>query len=77
MRIERLENIVAWQLSRELTCKDYTLTKETKSARDFGMKRQIRDVYNHAVRIRSNTRVSIKYLIAYEEGQRKKGNPER
>ena len=77
MRIERFENIVAWQLAWELTCKDYTLTKETKSARDFGMKRQIRDVYNRAVRPRSDTQGSIKYLIAYEEGQRKKGNPER
>jgi hypothetical protein len=77
MRIERFENIVAWQLARELTCKDYTLTEETESVRDFGMKRQIRDEYNHAVCPRSDTRGSIKYLIAYEEGQRKKGNPER
>jgi hypothetical protein len=76
MRIERFENIVAWQLTRELTCKDYTLTEETKSACDFGMKRQIRDGYNRAVRPRSDARGSITYLIADEEGQRKKGNPE-
>ena len=77
MRIERFENIEAWQLAGELICKDYTLTKETKSVRDIGMKRQIRDVYNRAVRPRSDARGSITYLIAYEEGQRKKGNPER
>ena len=77
MRIERFENIVAWQLARNLTCKDDTLTKETKSAGDFGMKRQIGDVNNRAVRPRSGARDSITYLIADEEGQRQKGNPER
>jgi hypothetical protein len=77
MRIERFENIVAWQLARNLTCKDDTLTKETKSARDFGMKRQIGDVNNRAVRPRSGARDAITYLIADEEGQRQKGKPER
>ena len=77
MRIERFEDIEAWQLARGLTREDYTLTKETKSARDFGSKGQIQDVYDHARRPRSATRSSIKYLIAYEQGQRKKGNPER
>jgi four helix bundle protein len=30
-------------LARELTCKVYGLTKKAKSARDFGLKRQIQD----------------------------------
>ena len=44
MRIERFEDIEAWQLARELTCKVYALTKKTKFTRDFGLKEQIQDV---------------------------------
>jgi len=43
MKIERFEDIEAWQLARELTCKVYGLTKKTKFARDFGLKGQIQD----------------------------------
>ena len=43
MRIERFEDIEAWQLARELTRKVYGLTKKDKFARDFGLKRQIQD----------------------------------
>jgi four helix bundle protein len=43
MRIERFEDIEAWQLARELTRKVYGLTKKTKFARDFGLKGQIQD----------------------------------
>jgi four helix bundle protein len=43
MRIERFEDIEAWQLDRELTCKVYCLTKKAKFARDFGLQRQIQD----------------------------------
>jgi len=42
MRIERFEDIEAWQLARELTRKVYDLTKNPKFTRDFGLKRQIR-----------------------------------
>ena len=35
------------------------------------------DVYDHAGRTRATIRGFIKYLIAYEQGQQKKGNPER
>jgi hypothetical protein len=34
MRIERFEDIEAWQLARELARKVYGLTKKTKFARD-------------------------------------------
>jgi four helix bundle protein len=43
MRIERFEDIEAWQLARELTRKVYCLTKKTKFSRDFGLKNQIQD----------------------------------
>ncbi len=43
MRIERFEDIEAWQLARELTHKVYALTKKVKFASDFGLKGQIQD----------------------------------
>jgi four helix bundle protein len=43
MRIERFEDIDAWQLARELTRKVYGLTNKAKFARDFGLKGQIQD----------------------------------
>jgi four helix bundle protein len=52
MKIERFEDIEAWQpgeslkverLARELTRKVYRLTKKPEFARDYGLKRQIRD----------------------------------
>jgi hypothetical protein len=76
VRIERFEDIEAWQLARELTRKVYALTKKDKFARDFGLKGQIQDVYDHAGRTRATIRGFIKYLLAYDQSQRKKGNPE-
>jgi four helix bundle protein len=43
MKIERFEDIEAWQLARELTRKVYGMTKKTKFARDFGLRGQIQD----------------------------------
>jgi len=43
MRIERFEDIEAWQLARELALRVYGLTKKAKFARDFGLKGQIQD----------------------------------
>jgi len=40
-RIERFEDIEAWQLARELTRKVYDLTKKANFARDLGLKGQI------------------------------------
>ena len=131
MKIERFEEIEAWQLARELTHKVYHLTKKPEFARDFGLKRQIQeaagssmhniaegfdsetnpefvrflryakrsctevqselyvaldqqyitdlefqDVYNHAGRTRAAIRGFIKYLLAYEQEQKRKSNPE-
>jgi four helix bundle protein len=43
MKIERFENIEAWQLARELTRNIYRLTKKSKFAKDYGLKKQIQD----------------------------------
>ena len=43
MKIERFEDIEAWQLARELTRKVYQLTKKPRFARDFSLKGQIQD----------------------------------
>ena len=43
MKIERFEDIEAWQLARELTQKVYRLTKKSGFSRDYGLKRQIQD----------------------------------
>ncbi len=40
-------------------------------------KAEFQDVYDHAGRTRSTIRGFIKYLLAYNQGQRKKGNSER
>jgi len=43
LRIERFEDIEAWQLARELTRKVYSLTKRPEFARDYGLKGQIQE----------------------------------
>jgi hypothetical protein len=45
MKIERFEDIVAWQLARELTRKVYRLTKKPGFAKDYGLKRQIQKTF--------------------------------
>jgi four helix bundle protein len=41
MRIERFEDIEAWQLARELCRTVYRLTRNEGFAKDYGLKRQI------------------------------------
>jgi len=43
MKIERFEDIEAWQLARELTQKVYRLTKKPGFVTDYGLKKQIQD----------------------------------
>ena len=43
MKIERFEDIEAWQLARELTRKVYCLTGKSRFAKDYGLKNQIQD----------------------------------
>jgi len=43
VKIERFEDIEAWQLAHELTRKVYRLTKKTQFSKDYGLKRQIQN----------------------------------
>jgi len=43
MRIERFEDIEAWQLARALALKVYRLTNAPGFTKDYGLKRQIQD----------------------------------
>jgi len=43
MKIERFEDIEAWQLARELTRKVYGLAKKPVFAKDYGLKKQIQN----------------------------------
>ena len=43
MKIERFEDIEAWQLARALTRQVYLLTKKLGFAKDYGLKGQIQD----------------------------------
>ena len=43
MKIERFEDIEAWQLARDLTQKVYRLTRKTRFSKDFGLKNQIQN----------------------------------
>lgn len=43
MKIDRFEDIEAWQLARVLAQKVYRLTKKPGFSKDYGLKRQIRD----------------------------------
>ena len=43
MKMERFEDIEAWQLACELAIKVYHLTKKPRFAKDYGLKNQIQD----------------------------------
>lgn len=49
MKIERFEDIEAWQLAREMTRQIYYLTKKSKFSKDFGLKRQIQEAAGSAM----------------------------
>jgi four helix bundle protein len=49
MKIERFDEIEAWQLARELTKKIYRLTNKEMFARDFGLKKQIQNAAGSAM----------------------------
>ena len=44
-RVERFEDLIAWQKARELTKQIYLLTKKEKFSRDFGLRDQIKWPY--------------------------------
>lgn len=49
MKIERFEDIEAWQLARELTRTVYQLTKLSRFTHDYGLKRQIQEAAGSAM----------------------------
>ena len=49
MKIERFEDIEAWQLAREMTRKVYRLTKKPDFAKDYGLKQQIQNASGSAM----------------------------
>jgi four helix bundle protein len=49
MKIDRFEEIEAWQLARDLAKKTYTLTSKGKFARDYGLSRQIQNAAGSAM----------------------------
>jgi len=75
VRIDRFENIEAWQLARELTRMVYDLNRKTKFARDFGLREQFQDAYDHAAHTQAAIRGFICYLTTYKQRQQKQGNP--
>jgi four helix bundle protein len=50
-KIERFEDLIAWQKARELTKQIYTITKDGEFSKDFGLRDQIR---RSAVSVMSN-----------------------
>jgi four helix bundle protein len=75
MRIERLEDIEALQLARELVRKVYDLTKKPKFARDFGLKRQIQNaagssMHNIAEGFDSETNPEFTRFLRYAKRSR-------
>lgn len=50
-KVERFEDLIAWQKSRELTTRIYTLSQNGNFARDYGLRDQIRRA---AVSVMSN-----------------------
>jgi four helix bundle protein len=70
MKIERFEDIKAWQLARELTRKICHLTRKTAFAEDFGLTRQIRDaagstMHNSAEGFDSETNAEFVRFLRY------------
>ncbi len=62
-RIERFEDIIAWQKARELTKHVYACTKVGSFSRDFGLKDQIQ-------------RASVSTMSNIAEGYERDGNKE-
>ena len=70
MKIERFEDIEAWQLAREMTQKVYCLTKKSGFAKDYGVKRQIQDaagssMHNIAEGFNSETNAEFIRFLRY------------
>jgi four helix bundle protein len=60
-KIERFEDLIAWQKARELTKSIYKMTKESKFSKDFALRDQIR---------RSSVSVMSNIAEGFERGGR-------
>lgn len=70
MKIERFDQIEAWQLARELARKVYGLTKKGQFAQDFGLKGQIQraassSMHNVAEGFDSDTNTEFLRFLRY------------
>ena len=70
MKIERFEDIEAWQLARELARTIYTLTRKSGFSRDLGLKSQIQNaavsaMHNVAEGFDSETNVEFIRFLRY------------
>jgi four helix bundle protein len=62
-KVERFEDLIAWQKARELTKQIYSITSNGAFAKDFGLKDQIR-------------RASVSIMSNLAEGFERGGRPE-
>jgi len=72
MKIERFEDIKAWQLARALARKIYCLTRKGEFARDFGLKGQIQkaagsSMHNIAEGFDSGSNTEFNRFLRYAE----------
>jgi four helix bundle protein len=70
VKIERFEDIEAWQLARELTLRVYRLTNKPAFSKDFGLKKQVQDaagssMHNIAEGFDSETNLEFVRFLRY------------
>ena len=70
MRINRFEDIDAWQPTRDLPRKVYGLSKKTEFARDFGLRGQIQNAAGSLKGFKGSR-------FGASNSSQKKSNPER
>ena len=66
MKIERFEDIGAWQLARELTRKVYRLSKKAYFEKDYISTDEFQDLYEQARRARAAVRGFINHPKKYQ-----------
>ena len=64
MKINRFEDVEAWQLARELTRMVYRLTKKQAFGRDYGLKRQIQEAAGSAMHVSREEIAKIRSPLA-------------
>ena len=67
MKIERFEDIEAWQLARELTRKVYRLAKKPRFEKDYGLRRQIQEAAGSAMHNIKNYQTRVEKITVNRE----------